>query len=134
MRVAVKVEHSRPSVESLAVKLAEALHGASRYQVDVRSFRASAAQERRKGAELVVLIHRTKEWRRNPPAKISRMEPLAQYDLDAMWEERKLALRRAGRFDEVAAEYARKIVECEGDAAHLQREIREERERARNGV
>jgi len=111
------------SVEELAVQLGESLQGSIDGQNDIRTYQEQIRVERRKITELELLITQVESFRSNMPVKVSRMEPMMQYDLDSLKEEVKVSNDRITDWEDIIQVAQDKIQRCQQDTIRLQKEL-----------
>ena len=131
--VGFKIEETRPEerLEKLAIQLAEALDNASRLQLDGETYKTAAAAELQKARQLQDVIFQIKEREKNPPAKVSRMDPLAHYDLEDCQEQLKTLKERAVELQAMSDDFTQKANENRNEAQKLQIDIREAQKKLR---
>ena len=124
--VGLKIERLDP--ERDAKLLAERM--ANKYQFeyaargDAREFRAAAQSERQKGTALKQTLFDLREWKKNPPEKISRMDPMQFYEEDKIEAEIKSYQSKAQRLDELAANREELAMKAHNEAVELQGRIK----------
>jgi len=126
----VKVERTRPenSPEHLAMLLVEALDAERVHMMEEQSYKTNALAEGQKVQQLREVISELKRREKDPPKKISRMDPYATYDIDLCKEELKQAQDRMQEFNHTAASHTEGI-----KAARIkQREVRQKLNEIRN--
>ena len=117
------VNHPEFTVEELAVQLAESLQGSMDSQNDARVYQEQIRTEKRKIVDEGALVARIQDWRSNPPSRVSRMEPMMQYNLDMMKYEIEIASTRIEEWKELIATSEAKTKQCQQDTIRLQKEI-----------
>lgn len=105
--VHIKIERMGLTVGELAMLKVEAMQGHSLKQQDAQAYQLQAANERTKGQQFVVVLQQLKDRKRNPPAKVSRMDPLSEYDVDKVKDELEMIKARAQNFSDLSAKYQR---------------------------
>lgn len=115
--------HPEFTVEELANQLANNLQNAANAQADVIVYQEQIRTEKRKIAEESILMDQIKTFRANPPAKISRMEPMMQYDLEMMEKELALTHDRISDWEKMIEEAIEITQECQKETIRLQKEI-----------
>jgi hypothetical protein len=124
--VGLKVEHEPTTTPGqLAIELAESMQNAINYRADAVAFREHSVFEAGKIRKLNTVLFQLKERERNPPEKISRMDPLGEYNLDMINEEIALAKARTKEFSDRASSRETEASAEDNKAVRLQREIRE---------
>lgn len=108
----------------LAIRLAEIINGIGVLYGDVQTFKTQATSERAKAANLRNVIFELKERKKNPPKKVSRMDPYNTYDLEACEKEMKLYKDRAIEMDQTAADQTKKREELQVEMVDVQSRIR----------
>jgi hypothetical protein len=104
----VKVERTRPenSPKWLSMQLVEAFEEERVHRMEKESYKTNACSEGQKVQQLKAVIHELKERKKNPPKKISRMDPYNTYNLDLCKEELTQAMDRMQEFTQTAAKHA----------------------------
>ncbi len=124
--VGLKIERLNPETD--AKLLAERMAGKYNFEFaarnDARELRAAAQSERAKGTQLTHTLFALREWKKNPPAKISRMDPMQFYDEEQIQEEIRLHGVKAIDLDKLAAERDQMAVKAHNEAVDLQNRIR----------
>lgn len=122
----IKIEeyNQEDDISFLAIRLAEELHCASAKQKDYESFSAGAFAERKKALNLQDVIFKLKERQKNPPKKVSRMDPLNFYELETCEEELKTYMDRAKEMQEKADMYANEAQKHRNESQKIQIKIR----------
>lgn len=124
MNVTFKVEtHPEFTVEQLAIQLAGALQGTMSAQEDTTVFQEDIRTQRRKIMDLQLLLTQIKAFRDNPPAKISRMEPLMQYDKKAIQKEIVEITETIESLEKIVQKSKDQVVSCQKDTLRLQQEL-----------
>lgn len=119
----------------LAERLAEALNGALLRQADAEAFHTQARAERQKATELQAVVLQLDERKRNPPARVRRMDALAMYDRDKCAADVVMLRERAVSLQKQGDEYAQDARSYREQAERLQSAIRNKRRNGRgNGV
>lgn len=128
-----KIEEDVPenSPNVLAIKLAEALDSAAKFQLDGETYRAAATAELQKAKQLQNVIFQIKERAKNPPQKISRMDPLSHYNLQDCELELSKFKARAVELQQMADDFFQKATENRNESQKLQIKIREANKKAR---
>lgn len=132
--ISLKIEHSDPekSPERLATKLAEAYNNMALFERQAIDYRRQAADERRKGADIQGVIVRLKEWRKQLAKdlengierKISRMEPMMSYDLEALQKELEMYKENSIKFHKMSDDFQSKADQARRDTVMLQLDIK----------
>jgi len=115
------------TIEELALQLAEALHGGINAKRDADSFANQMQVETRKIAELEFLIRQVESFHKNPPEKISRMEPLATYSLESLNEQINESKHLRSEWAERQTECLKAIQKYKETEARLQKELTDRR-------
>lgn len=126
--IGLKVEEHRPEDDPgwLAIRLAEALHGASLSRRDAQAFKHSVLSERQKALQIQNIIFQLEERERaKAPPRPSRMDPLNTYDLDTCKEELRQIKERNVEFNEKASQHMADAERFEREANRYQKLIRE---------
>jgi uncharacterized membrane protein YgaE (UPF0421/DUF939 family) len=111
--------------KTLAIKLAEAMQNSINYRNDARAFREHSQFEVEKAKNLKRVLVQLKEREKNPPTKVSRMDPLAEYNKEAVEQEIDQAMQRCREFAEMANDRETDASQEDQKAIALQRDIRE---------
>jgi len=132
-KVSFKIEHDRPedSPNSLAIRLVEAFQAAANSQADADALRFSAQSERTKAQQIQDAIFQLKERKKNPPAKVSRMDPLNEYSLEACETQLAELKKNSVELQKTSDEHAQEAMRQRNEAERLQRLIREANDKAR---
>ena len=123
----LEITEDRPEDDPvlLAKKLAEALMNASLRQTDAEAFAESSRAERTKARQFQDILFQLKEREKNPPAKVSRMDPLSEYDAVKIKEELEIYKKRAVELQEESDQHAESAKKHRVEAEQLQRKIHE---------
>ena len=123
----VKVERTRPenSAKWLAMQLVEAFEKERVHRVEKQSYKINANSEGQKIQQLKAVIHELKEREKNPPKKISRMDPYNTYDLNLCKEELDQAIGRMQEFTQIASKHADDERTAQIDQRNIQRRIKD---------
>lgn len=131
VRFEITTDKPEESPNSLAILLAEAMDAASKNQQDGDTYRVAATAELQKARQLQDVIFQIRERRKNPPVKISRMDPLNQYVLEDCEKELKKFKERAVELQSMADDFLQKATKNRNEANKLQIRIREFNKKAR---
>lgn len=124
--IGLKVEtHPKFTLEELASQLADYLQGSVDAQNDVLAYQEQIRTERRKIQNDKILVDQIKTFRSNPPKKISRMEPMMQYDLKAIEDEIALAEQRITDWNDLIKTADEKLKRCQAESLRIQKELKE---------
>lgn len=123
--VRFKVEQLGHTAGDLARLLAEALQNASLKQNDADAYERQAASERVKIRDYNNILFQLKERKRNPPARVRRMDPLNEYDEEAVKEEVEMIKARHANFSTMAAEFKNAAEKARRDASGYQRRLQD---------
>lgn len=132
-KIRFEITESRPEDEPnvLAIKMAECLNTAALAQQDGETYKTAAGAELQKARQLQDVIFQIKEREKNPPAKVSRMDPLSHYDLEDCEKQLKVFKDRAVELQAKSDEFLQKANENRNEANKLQIRIREANKKAR---
>lgn len=119
--------HPQFSTEELALQLAEALHGGINARRDADSYANQMQIENRKVAELEFLVRQVEAFQKNPPENVSRMEPLATYNIDSLKEQIEEAKALRAKWADMQSESLRSVQYYKETEARLQKELAERR-------
>lgn len=122
-RIRLKAERLGDTAEHLAVLLAESFRTGARKRRDGDAYRQQVANERLKAGRLNDVLFQLAERRRNPPARIRRMDPLAEYDEGMVKAELKLAKDRSQNFQTMSDGFIEEAEREDRKAAVLQTRI-----------
>ena len=124
-KIRFEITRDRPedSLQRMAIQLAEALTKSSTYQVDANTFSEAANAERQKAQQLQGVLFQIKERQKNPPTKVSRMDPLAEYDLESCEKQFEELKKTAQKMQEIADEHFSNAENARREADSLQRKI-----------
>jgi len=120
--------HPNFTVEDLAMQLAESLQGSFDAQQDVQTFGAQKEVERTKVAHLEGTLKEVKEFKEHPPEKVSRMDPLATYNVKMLHADIDVANKRLADWEERILVASDKMVSYQKDSARLQMELKQRKE------
>lgn len=133
VRLLVEVAPEDPA--QLAMELAEALQSEALYGADARTYDAQAAAERASVQSLMQVEIDVRERRRRERDgevfKRRRMDPMAEYDLDAIKAEVQGSKDRVQKYAKIANEQRAKAAESKAKIPGLQRRIHVARETIR---
>ena len=115
------------SVEELAIQLADALQSSSDAQNDVTTYNEQIIVERRKISDLEILSVKVQSFRDNMPEKVSRMEPMMQYDLVAMGEEAATSKASIEDWEKMIEVANHKHKRNQKESIRLQKELRKQK-------
>jgi len=115
--------HPQFTVEQLAVQLAESLQGSFDAQKEVQTFSAQVDTEKRKIFQLEDILLKVREFKKAPPGKISRMDPLATYQAQDIESDINTAKERLSDWNKRSVEASEKAVDLQKTANRLQLEI-----------
>jgi hypothetical protein len=133
--VGVKIRVDKgPTPEQIAIQIAEAYQVQANSSADAAAFKAQAMHERRRANELQGILFQLKERARNPPEKIRRMDPLAEYDADSLKEEMEIYKKRAQDLQVMADQATERVKKARLDAVRLQAEVKQARENHKESV
>ena len=121
--IRLKAERLGATSEQLAVELAEAFRLGNRKRRDGAAYREQVANERLKAGRLNDVLFQLKDRKRNPPAQVRRMDPLAEYDVDMVKEELELAKARSINFQTMSDGFIEEAERADRNAAVLQNRI-----------
>ena len=132
-KVTFKIENDRPedSPNSLAIQMAECMQNSSQFQTDGEVYKTAASAELQKAKQLQNVIFQIKERQKNPPAKVSRMDPLAHYDLEDCETQLANFKERAVDMQSMADDYFQKADANKNESNKLQIRIREENKKSK---
>ena len=119
----VATTHPQFNTEELAFQLAEALHGEINCQRDADAFANQMVVENRKIAEIEFLIRQVEAFHKNPPEHISRMEPLASYDISSLQTQAEEAKSLRGEWADKKSMSLVLAYKYKEDQARLQKEL-----------
>jgi len=124
--VGLKVE-TEPVVkpQDLAIQLVESIENASLHRNNAKAFREHSQYEGGKIRTLNDVLFQLKERKRNPPVKVSRMDPLGEYNVDMIHKEIQQAKERQIEFANKASKEETLAVAEDGKTMKLQKDIRE---------
>lgn len=125
IRFEITTNKPEESPERYALMLAEAFNGASLRQTDSETFHVSAQSERRKAQQIQDIIFQLKEREKNPVEKVSRMDPLNDYDLEACENQLKDLKENSEELQKKSDEYSQEANGHRQDIVKLQKLIRE---------
>jgi len=115
--------HPRFTAEELAIQLADYLQSSADAQEDVRAYQEQIRTERKKIQDHDILIQKVLDFRANPPKKVSRMEPLLQYDLEALQEEVRVAKECIKEWETHIELANEKNKRCQQETMRIQKEL-----------
>ena len=123
----VKVDRERPenSPQWLSMQLVEAFEEERVHRMQKQSYQTNATSEGQKIQQLKTVIQELKNREKNPPQKISRMDPYNTYDLGLCEEELTQAIDRMQEFTQTAAEHATGERAAQVKQRDLQRRIKD---------
>ena len=124
-QIRFKIEEMGLTVGDLARLLAESLQNASLRQGDAEAYDRQAASERAKVQQLNNILFQLKERRRNPPAKLRRMDPLNEYEEEAVKAEIAMLKKRGAKFADMAAKFRADAEKHRRSADDYQRRLRD---------
>lgn len=119
--------HPQFSTEELAIQLAEAMHRGINARRDADTFANQMQIENRKISELQFLVRKVEDFNRNPPEHVSRMEPLASYDIESLKKEIDEAKELRAEWANKQSEALKVVQDSKAEEARLQRELAERR-------
>lgn len=119
--------HPKFSTEELAQQLAEALHSGINARRDADTFANQMQIENRKIAELEFLVRQVEAFHKNPPEKVSRMEPLASYDIDSLKEQIEESKRLMSEWADKKSESLNSVQKYREEEARIQKELSDRR-------
>jgi hypothetical protein len=122
----LRVTETKPedAPERLAVRLAEIINGIGNFYAEADAFKRQGTSERSKAAGLRNVIFELKERKKNPPAKVSRMDPYNTYDLEACEAELQGYKDRSVEMDSLAAQQLEKRDKLQLEMIDVQSRIR----------
>lgn len=102
-----KVERTRPenTAEWLAKQLIEALESERVHRMERQSYEVNARSEAQKIQQFKEVIRELKRRKKNPPKKVSRMDPYNTYDLGMCEEELAQSIQRRQEFIQAIADH-----------------------------
>ena len=121
--------HPQFTPEELASQLVDSLQSSSDAINDISTYNDQILTERKKIMGLEVLINEVEFFRANQPEKVSRMEPMLQYNLEDLKDEivqAKLLIDEWNSFISIATE-KNKI--CQATTIRAQKELVNQRMR-----
>ena len=123
------VTKSRPedAPERLAIRTAELLTGIRNGNFDVQAFNTQAQAEKKKATDLTMVIMTLEDRKKDPPKKVSRMDPYATYDLDMCLEERDQYVERSKEYTVTAGEITERIAGYEQELLEVRAKLLSQR-------
>lgn len=125
IRFEITTDNPESSPNVLAITMAECMQNAAQLQQDGEAYKNAASAELQKARQIKDVIFQIKEREKNPPVKVSRMDPLREYDLEDCENQLKIFKDRAVELQAKADEYFQKATENRNEANKLQIRIRE---------
>jgi len=125
----VVTEEPAVSTRDLALFLAEALQGISNAEMDANAFTQQMQIENQKLSQLRFTLDQVKAYRKNPPPNPSRMDPMLEYDLDAINAEMQLCRERVQEWSGIKEESLNKARSLKAESVRIQNELMERRKR-----
>lgn len=113
------------STKDLAIHLAESLQGVMDAERDAAEYLRQIQTENQKLSQLRFTIDQVKRHRKSNPVQTSRMDPMFEYDLDALKLEAQECKDRAAEWSRIREENLLKAAELKRKSTELQLELKE---------
>ena len=124
--IGFKVEHSpRYTASQLAIMLGEAMQNSINFKADAKAFQEHSEFEIKKVRRFKALLKKLENRKKNPPEKVSRMDPLASYNETLILEELSQSKQRSKDFANMASKKKTMAIKEDSRVLELQKEIRE---------
>ena len=117
------------STRDLAIHLAEALQNVVNAEMDANEFLSQMQIENQKVVQLQFTLQQVKQYRKNPPENPSRMDPMLEYDLDAIEAEIAECKDRLNRWTKIREDSLQRARDLKAESVRIQKELADRKKR-----